>query len=122
MICDVHVHVGGVGGGHSGNYAAPAFRRSRAFRRFSRRLGLPSGPASQRVDDRQTARRVVEWLEASAIDRAVFLGLDAAYREDGSRDDQHTRLVTDNDFIADLAAQHRRVPCASASIPTGGTH
>lgn len=107
MICDLHVHIGGLGAGNSGNYVSPAFRRRYAFRQFSKRLGLSSDAAPE--DDRQVARRVVKWLDSSVVDRAVFLGFDAAYREDGTRDEPHTLFVTDNDFVADLAEANHKV-------------
>lgn len=107
MICDLHVHIGGLGNGNSGNYVSPAFGKRYAFRQFCKRFGLSSDTAPE--DDRQIARRVIKWLDSSAVDRAVFLGFDAAYCEDGSRDEPHTMFVTDNDFVADLAASNHKV-------------
>ncbi len=109
MIYDLHVHIGGLGSGNSGNYVAPTFRRSYAFRLFSKRLGLPLEADTQPGNDTEFAQRVVNWLDSSMVDRAVFLAFDAVYREDGSRDDQHTLFVTDNDFVADLAAANSKV-------------
>jgi predicted TIM-barrel fold metal-dependent hydrolase len=109
MIFDLHVHIGGLGAGGSGNYVAPRFRRSYAFRFFSKRMGFSLKAFPQPDDDRQIASRVVKWLDASMVDRAVLLGFDAAYREDGRRDEQTTLFVTDNDFVADLAVANRKV-------------
>jgi predicted TIM-barrel fold metal-dependent hydrolase len=109
MICDLHVHIAGLGSQGSGNYLAPAFRRGRAFRMFARRLGLPPGTDGAPDSDRQIARLIVERLEASKVDRAVFLAFDAARRDNGTRDEERTLMATDNDFVADLAAAHERV-------------
>jgi predicted TIM-barrel fold metal-dependent hydrolase len=109
MICDLHVHVAGVGSQGSGNFLAPAFRRSLAFQLFVRRLGLPPGVASAPDSDQQFAQLIVDKLNASKVDRAVMLAFDAAYHDDGTRDEERTLMLTDNDFVADLAACHQKV-------------
>jgi uncharacterized protein len=109
MIWDLHVHVAGVGSQGSGNFLAPAFRRSLACRFFMRRVGLPREVMTEADCDQQIARLVVEQLNASEVERAVVLAFDAAYREDGTRDEERTLMVTDNDFVADLASVHEKV-------------
>lgn len=106
MIVDVHAHIGGPGNGRTGNYVAPGLRRSMAFRRMGRRLGFDAGAAAREGADETISSGVMELLRGSVVDRAVFLALDAAYDEDGARDDARTQLVTDNDFVADLTATH----------------
>ena len=54
--------------------------------------------------DEQIARLILGQINASCLDRAVLLAFDAAYREDGTRDEERTLMVTDNDFVAGLAA------------------
>jgi len=105
MICDLHVHVAGAGSQASGNFLAPAFRRGPAFRLFARRLGLPEGAEDF---DQQIARWIVDKLEASQVDRAVLLAFDAACHDNGTRDEERTLMATDNDFVAGLAASHRK--------------
>jgi predicted TIM-barrel fold metal-dependent hydrolase len=109
MIWDIHVHIAGVGSQTSGNYLAPAFRRSLACRFLMRRLGLPPRALKAPDADQRFARLIVDQLNASAVDRAVVLALDAAYRDDGARDDRRTLLVADNDFVAELAAAHEKI-------------
>lgn len=109
MIWDLHVHVAGVGSQGSGNFLAPTFQRSLACRLFLRRLGLLPEILYEPDCDQQIARFIVDQLNSSEVDRAVMLAFDAAYREDGSRDQQHTLLAVDNDFVADLAAAHQKV-------------
>ena len=109
MICDLHVHVAGVGSQASGNFLAPAFRRSFAFRLFVRRLKLTPRVISAPDFDQQIARLIVDKLNASQLDRAVLLAFDAAHRDNGTRDEERTLIVTDNDFVADLAASHQKV-------------
>jgi predicted TIM-barrel fold metal-dependent hydrolase len=109
MICDLHVHVAGIGSQASGNFLAPAFRRSVAFRWFLRRLGLPAGVTSAPDCDQQVARLIVNKLNASKVDHAVLLAFDAARHDDGTRDEERTLMATDNDFVADLADSHQKV-------------
>ena len=109
MICDIHVHVAGVGSRASGNFLSPAFRRSLAFKMFVRRLGLPPGVTAALDCDQQTAQLIVDKLNASKVDRVVFLAFDTACRDNGTRDAERTLMVTDNDFVADLAATHPKV-------------
>jgi uncharacterized protein len=103
MIVDVHVHMAGLGSNESGNRISPALQLTRAFQRLARRLGLTRDMLAGPDVDWEIAQRILRWLETSTVDRAVFLALDAAYREDGTRDDARTLLVTDNDFVANLA-------------------
>lgn len=103
MIWDVHVHVAGVGRGNSGNYLAAQFQRSLACHLFMRRLGLDPKVWNAEDVDEQIARMIIDQINASCVDRAVLLAFDAAYQDDGTRDEQRTLMVTDNDFVAELA-------------------
>jgi len=104
MIWDVHVHVAGIGRPNNGNYLSPRFQRSMACRLFLRRLGLAPNRFDAEVVDEEIGRLIVSQINASSVDRAVLLAFDAAYRDDGSRDEQRTLMATDNDFVAALAA------------------
>lgn len=109
MIWDIHSHLAGVGTQGSGNQLSPRFRRSFAFRHFLRRLGLPPNVLDAPDCDAQIARLVVARINASNVDRVVLLAFDAAHREDGTRNEDRTLMVTDNDFVADLAAANLKV-------------
>ena len=104
MIWDIHVHVAGVGQRNNGNYLSPKFQRSLPCRLFMRRLGLDAGVLSTADCDEQIARLILGQINASCMDRAVLLAFDAAYREGGTRDEERTLMVTDNDFVAGIAA------------------
>jgi uncharacterized protein len=54
------------------------------------------------------ADRVLAQLETSTLDYGVLLALDAVHREDGSRDEDASLLVVDNDFVADTAARQAK--------------
>jgi predicted TIM-barrel fold metal-dependent hydrolase len=109
MIWDIHVHLAGVGSQASGNFLAPAFRRGLACRLFLRRFGL-SPTVMQAPDcDQRIVQFILAQLNASQVDRVVLLAFDAAHREDGTRDTARTLMVTDNDFVADLALAHQKI-------------
>lgn len=108
MIWDVHVHVAGVER-RNGNFLSPRFRRSLACRLFLRRLGLGANALNADDGDEQIARFIVNQVNASCVDRAVLLAFDAAYREDGTRDEERTLMVADNDFVAGLAATSGKI-------------
>ena len=109
MIWDVHAHLAGVGAPRTGNYLAPRFRRSFACRRFMHHLGLRPEIWDAPDCDERVARVVVDQINASRVHRVVLLALDAAYNDDGSRDDQRTLMVTDNDFVAGIAASNDKI-------------
>ena len=87
MIWDIHVHVAGVGRRNTRQlFIAP----------ISAQPGLSPVPAAlgsgvKHVEgdglDDQIGRLIVEPINTSGVDRAVLLAFDAAYREDGTRDD-----------------------------------
>lgn len=109
MIWDIHAHLAGVGTGDTGNYLAPRFRESRSFRRSLRRLGFTPAILATPDADQRLASAVIDEVNASWVDRVVLLALDAAYHDNGTRDDARTLLVTDNDFVADLAEAHEKI-------------
>jgi hypothetical protein len=117
MIYDLHVHLTGTGSGGSGNYLAPGFQRRYACRRLVQYFKLPSGAITRPDCDLQIARRILDWVADSVVDRAVLLALDAAYHDDGTRDPDHTLLVTDNDFVADLATTHKKIRFGASIHP-----
>lgn len=117
MICDLHVHIGGMGSEGTGNYIAPKFRQSLAFRLLSRRMGFPAEAGPQTMDDKRVAQRILDWLSASQLDHAVLLGFDAAHHENGRRDEQRTLFVTGNDFVADLAATNPKLSFGASIHP-----
>jgi predicted TIM-barrel fold metal-dependent hydrolase len=108
MIWDIHVHVAGVGSQSTGNFLAPRFQRSLACRLFMRRLGVAPGLLNTPECDGQIAQIIISLVQASQVDRAVLLAFDAAYHEDGTRDQERTLMVTDNDFVAGLAAASQK--------------
>ena len=113
MIWDIHVHVAGVGSRNNGNYLSPKFQRSIACRLFMQQLGLSRNVLAADDADDQLARMILRQIDASGLDRAVLLAFDAAYRDDGTRDEERTLMVTDNDFVAAQATTRKTLFGAS---------
>jgi predicted TIM-barrel fold metal-dependent hydrolase len=113
---DIHAHIAGTLAAGHGNLVTPAFRRRLACRLFLRRLDLaPADPDRPDLDAR-LLDRTLRWLDDSDLDHTVLLALDAPHHTDGTRDDARTLLVTDNDYIARLAAAHPRKILFGASL------
>lgn len=108
MIFDLHVHIAGSPASHSGNYLSSRLKTNWAFRIFARRFGLSWQDLQRPESSEVISSKTLSWLNESRVDRAVLLALDAAYRLDGKRHESKTLLVVDNDFVADVAASHKK--------------
>ncbi len=104
MIWDIHVHVAGLGCGNSGNYLSPQFQRSLVCHLFLKRLGLTPTIFNRENADNRIGHLIVDQINASCVGRAVLLAFDAAYRDDGTKDEARTLMVANNDFVSKLAA------------------
>ena len=117
MTWDLHAHLAGTGAGRTGNLLSPVFRRSFACRQILRRLGLPPAALDAPDSDERIARFVLEQIEASRVNHVVLLALDAAHRSDGTLDETNTRLVTDNDFVAEVASRSAKTHFGASVHP-----
>ena len=110
MIWDLHVHIAGVGSQEQRQLTGPGVSTKPCLPAvYAPARALPPGMVNVPDCDQRIARFIVDQLNASEVDRAVLLAFDAAYGDDGSRDDEHTLMVADNDFVADLASTHKKV-------------
>jgi predicted TIM-barrel fold metal-dependent hydrolase len=109
MIFDCHVHLAAAGSGYPGNRLAPAFRDGLRFRAMLRQLGLERGEAGAGDLDARIREGLCRWLGESGVERAVVLALDGAHGDDGSPDPGRTLSATDNDYVADLAAEDGKI-------------
>ena len=108
MIYDIHAHVIGIRSGQHGNYLCPWDRSGLFLRLLARNIAsrMPSG--STESSEIVVQQQVSKWVNESQVDRVVLLALDGAYQQDGTPDMARTRLITTNDFTADLAASHAK--------------
>jgi len=108
MIYDIHVHVAQVNR-HPATDRFLIGGANRCVRMFLRRLDFSPDLLRQPRANELISRKLVEWIAASSIDRAVVLAMDGVYDLEGRPDPQNTRWVTDNDFVAGLAERCRSV-------------
>lgn len=107
MTYDLHVHLAGTDRERHGNAIGP--RQSPVLHYLLRRLGLSAAALREPGADVRLRDWLTQWIGQGSLDRVVVLALDAVHRRDGSRDDAATRMLTSNDFVADLAERHPRV-------------
>jgi predicted TIM-barrel fold metal-dependent hydrolase len=96
MLIDVHVHVCALaGGGHLSEKRISSV----TFRFMRRQLGI-SGPRPTWQDQLE---RVLAQTISGALDAAVVLAFDAVYDRDGTRRDDLTDMLVENDYVAALS-------------------
>ena len=115
MICDLHVHLVGFAEEDPGNFVSSRLHGGFGARLLTRRFNLTWPTGSPRNADATIANQTLRWLDASQIDRAVLLALDAAYTDEGIRDERKTLLTTSNEFVAEVASRSPKA-CFGASI------
>lgn len=92
MIIDIHAHIADIDANTNKNYYSRRNETNLFFRLYMRSM-------NGTIKD-----RIIKWLDESCLDQAVILALDGAYREDGTLDEEKTRLKVDNDYVADISA------------------
>jgi predicted TIM-barrel fold metal-dependent hydrolase len=104
MKIDCHVHLSGVSE-KNGCYLSSRMRRSFSIRYYFWKFGMQKMPDEEAMD-----RRFVDILAKSVgdseLDRAVLLGLDGVYSEDGAFDSKKTHVVVPNDYVKDVCAAY----------------
>jgi len=108
MTYDVHVHIVQMGC-HPATDRILLSRTNWYIRMFLRQLGITRDMLRCLQANERICQNVADWIAASSIDRAVVLAMDGVYDLDGRPDPGHTRWVTDNDFVADLAERNASV-------------
>jgi predicted TIM-barrel fold metal-dependent hydrolase len=72
-------------------------------------LGLPFWADDERLEREVEAKLVETVNQTGEIDAAVVLAFDAAYTEDGRRDDANTHLAVTNEYVAELVRKHPKL-------------
>jgi len=112
---DVHVHLAALPEGDNGCYISPRMLRSPQFRALFWGLGLdlrrPPIANATYVD------RLVSQLDHSErVGRAVLLGMDGVYDEQGNLDLAATDFLISNRYVLDVAKRHLDYFLAGVSI------
>ncbi|MCS7032560.1 MAG: amidohydrolase family protein [Phycisphaerae bacterium] len=105
MVVDVHVHISALSAKHG--MMSRRLLRSLPFRFMKSRLGLRGEDESTEASLRHLLIRLLE--ETPELDAAVVLAFDAVYDESGRLNLNQTHLYTKNDYVIQLARQHRKI-------------
>lgn len=105
MLYDVHVHVAQLHH-HETTDRFLLHRPNLYVRMFLRQLGISSVAGADPGINGMIRQRLMEWASGSSINRFVLLAMDGVYDPCGQASGAQTRLVVDNDFVADLAQNH----------------
>jgi len=104
MIIDMHVHIAGADRAKYGNFVSDRLQKSMVFRLFSKHLTIP-----KIVDDEVVASKVVQLLEESVVEKALFLALDGVYDGDGLFNAKKTQMICSNDYVYALTKKSKKV-------------
>jgi predicted TIM-barrel fold metal-dependent hydrolase len=103
-IIDMHVHVGGLGYGDSGCFAAKVMQDSYKFDYYLGAFGVTPAMLEQQ-GDQILIKRLAKTVEAAEhIDGVVILALDGVVNEQGDLDRDKTQVYIPNDYIAEQAS------------------
>jgi mannonate dehydratase len=116
MLIDCHVHVSCLVPGHG--LMSPRILKSLPFRFMQWRLGVRQDEADPAGTERALTRLMFKLLDdATELDAAAVLAFDAVHTKDGQLDLPRTHLYVTNDFVIELAKQHRKVLFACSVHP-----
>jgi predicted TIM-barrel fold metal-dependent hydrolase len=103
---DCHVHVVGNGTGGTGCWYRPRGITRVGAPLLLRTVGLP-GSAIRGDLDRRYREQVLRFVRESSLDAAVILAQDETYREDGTKIEGAGSFYVPNDYVLQLAREHR---------------
>ncbi len=110
-IVDFHVHLFGIGDEGSGCFLSERMKNLPNYPFLLRLLELEENGHM----DRDYVAALVRQLRQSSIDKAVLVGHDGRYNEDGIFDGSATDVYTPNSYLLKVAREHPDlfVPCVS---------
>lgn len=104
-VIDVHVHLVALLDGENGCFISPKMMRSPLFRFLGWKLDMdlsrPTGANTAYVD-----RLLKELDHSEKVGRAVLLGMDGVYDENGRLDHTRTDFLISNRYVVQLAKRH----------------
>jgi predicted TIM-barrel fold metal-dependent hydrolase len=108
MIIDAHVHIAGVNRAKYGNFISDSLQKSMLFKLFSKHLNINEPLDDENFDD-IIATKVVQLLDESVVDKALFLAMDGVYDGDGEFNKEKTEMICSNDYIYELTKKSKKV-------------
>jgi uncharacterized protein len=114
-MIDCHVHLAAFPEGDNGCFISTKLLHSPLFRFLTWKYGLsPSDPA---YANQKYLNDLLTELKASRyVDKAVLLGMDGVYDQQGQLNRDHTDLLVSNDYVLRVVRQHPECFLAGVSI------
>jgi predicted TIM-barrel fold metal-dependent hydrolase len=114
-LIDCHVHLAALPDGDNGCYISPKMLRSPLFRFLLWKHEL--SPSNPREANRKYLDDLLTELRASRqVQKAVILGMDGVYDQNGRLDQAHTDFLIGNDYVLKTAQAHPTELLAGVSI------
>jgi predicted TIM-barrel fold metal-dependent hydrolase len=114
-LIDCHVHLAALPDGDNGCYISPKMLRSPLFRFLLWKHEL--SPSNPREANRKYLDDLLTELRASRqVQKAVILGMDGVYDQNGRLDQAHTDFLISNDYVLKTAQTHPSELLAGVSI------
>ena len=114
-LIDCHVHLAALPDGDNGCYISPKMLRSPLFRYLLWKHQL--SPSNPREANRKYLDELLIELRASRhVQRAVLLGMDGVYDQNGRLNQAHTDFLISNDYVLKTAKSYPSEFLAGVSI------
>jgi len=114
-VTDVHVHLAALPDNENGCYISPKMLRSPLFRLLVWRHGLDLN--SPPIANSTYVERILNQLDCSErVAKAVLLGMDGVYDQEGQLDLGATDFLVSNRYVLDVAKRHPERFLAGVSI------
>lgn len=114
-LIDCHVHLAALPDGDNGCYISPKMLKSPLFRFLLWKHGLD--PQWPREANQKYLEDLLNELRASRhVQKAVLLGMDGVYDQNGRLNEAHTDFLISNDYVLKTAQAHPNEFLAGVSI------
>lgn len=114
-MIDCHVHIAALPDGRNGCYISPRLLRAPLFRFLCWKHGFPLQDAS-RCNQKYVEDLLAELRQSRHVERAVVLGMDGVYDDEGRLDQGRTEFLVGNDYVLNLAGSYPDELWAGVSI------
>lgn len=102
---DVHAHLAGVGTNGSGCWTSPGFRRRYTFRLLRLKYRI-TGEQMRNTVDADWAAMLARLVRESELDRAVALGFDGVYDQNGELDPEQSQMIVPPAWVFRMCREH----------------
>ena len=114
-LIDCHVHLAALPDGDNGCYISPKMLRSPLFRFLLWKHSLPPDKPRE-ANQKYLDDLLTELRESRHVQKAVLLGMDGVYDQNGRLDQAHTDFLISNDYVLKTARAYPNEFLAGVSI------